>query len=451
MEITIGEEQEQNTIDPYNGLASVDDFPDLLQVQERSTISEWVQILDSISQLLASPEINIHQTRETLKEIGREFIQTSFDTEYTAGDGYQMANPSSVRRYNGTHPNDLWNSLGYVGVSRERAKLAIQISEIVESSLEKLGLEQNPFTGILRGLDRLQELHDGFPKAEEIFLHSADAPIAAELVVNGAVASKKAQLEHFGKAQFATGSAVIEKQNDKYLVTNNSTGHSWLMTPEELHQHRAASKNLMQEAYDVCFNTDSVYFAQTHGIHFIFNKAQILANNQFMEADGLHVYANDYNDKPDSPGLFIPFDDYDYAVVVDSVTEPRFIVSLLELVDAGKIKEEALVDWYAKNVMRVENRNAIESIRESFFRTHPQTVEKGTFLPTTNKGETPSRLNSAKLIKYQVESERPHQIQDQELTLRTKVRELFENMRVEAQRKKDEAAALLEYLDEVPW
>lgn len=257
----------------------------------------------------------------------------------------------------------------------------------------------------LAQIHKQNEISKEFPNSQQTLWHSAIYDTGIMILKTGAIASRKYQLDNFGRAVFTSEGIIV---GNDHIITARGEKRS--------KENRAKwAKELEQEAHQVCFGDNSPHYGAMNGINFIFDKPAMLAGSQFMEEDGWHLFDSQYqHEDANAPGYSV---DLTKALMVVAVVErqkEQFEKLVKDELALSQLWQETLSDpeaWLADTVVYIpeqlvdpqtraksdpiaynEARQAFtESVNRKLLEKRRAKIPAGAFMPSGEVGEDRGR------------------------------------------------------------
>lgn len=299
-----------------------------------------------------------------------------------------------------------------VAVSQEFIDLALSLEHTVDSLYSNsattsplnhmLNYELGLIQSIIAGARFQNEKNEKFQSSQDLLFHVAPFVAVKDILRRGTLASRKAQVDQFGKSFFMSGGGV--KVGKDYVEIVDRYGYPKRLTKQEYQEQAKQSKRPDQEAHQLCFSENSPYEAYFDGVAFVFSKALLFSQTQFASADGWHLFDKRYNrDNENSPGLEIDITrEPMMLIVVDERRKDDFTKFVEEELSTQPSWAETINDpeqWIQDNVIYIQNYDANTpyetirkiwgDVRDRLFAKHPIEMAGGRVVPTGEQGEDP--------------------------------------------------------------
>lgn len=301
-----------------------------------------------------------------------------------------------------------------VSISQEFIDLALLLEERIRSLYNSSNITAPPMPTLNYGLGRIKYIfsgaeaqnvqNEGLASSQELLYHVAPFEVVKDILRKDVLASRKAQIEKFGKSFFMSGGGIKVGKDD--VEVPDYFGYAKKLTKQEYREYSREYRRLAklpdQEGHQICFSENAPYDAYFDGVALVFSKASLFSQTQFASADGWHLFDRAHSmEVSDSPGLAIDLNKEPMMLIVvdqrrkDDFT--RFIKEDLAIQPswADRIKDPD--QWIKENVVYIPDYNANtppetiiriwDDIRDKFFSTHHIKVTKGRIVPTGEKGE----------------------------------------------------------------
>ncbi len=265
-----------------------------------------------------------------------------------------------------------------------------------------------------QSIDLLQTTNERFVESQDILWHMGSVnSVLADILQRGLLASRAAQLEHFGETKFSSSTIVSLTKDGITLRSSNDTPEflTWdQFAVRRAEQPNIVSKDPLQELHQICFSSNYPYLQD--GVALVFDQASLMSKSQFMSSDGYHLFDPGYHsENPESPGFEVNLLTEPFVLVGLRAQEQQIRAQITQALSTPpwQIDSPNLEGWMTTHILFIESYADTTEVKEKapvlLRQQHLESIQSGFFVPTGESGESAVRAQRG-LYRYQCDEEK---------------------------------------------